>query len=152
MRWSAEVDGRLVECDVPGNASLAEALRGGAENTAVKVACGEGICGACSCLVAGERVHGCIYPAFRAYGQVIQTAASFADGPVARALVEAGGVQCGFCTPGMVVAVHSLSTDVPATEAGIRHALAGNLCRCTGYAGLVAGAVAGLQRLRAGEP
>lgn len=152
MRWYATVDGHRRECELPGNANLAEALRGGVDTTSVKVACGEGTCGACSVLVQGVRVHGCVYPAFRALGQDIQTAASFADGPVARALVEAGGIQCGFCTPGMVVTIHSLAEHVPATEAGLREALAGNLCRCTGYVGLIKGAAVGLQRLRAGEP
>ncbi len=152
MHWYATVDGHRRECELPGNATLAEALRGGVQATSVKVACGEGTCGACSVLVRGERVHGCVYPAFRALGQDVQTAATFADGPVARALAEAGGIQCGFCTPGMVVTVHSLAKDVPATEADLRAALGGNLCRCTGYSALVKGAVAGLQRLRAGEP
>lgn len=146
--WRATVDGRKVQGEVRAAATLAEAIRAVAAEAGVKIACGEGTCGACSALVGGVRVHACIYPALRAQDQEIQTVASFADGPVARALAEHGGVQCGFCSPGMVVAVHAAGSDVPATPDGLRAHLSGNLCRCTGYGQLVDGAVAGLTRLR----
>lgn len=151
MEWRATVDGQQVSCDLPGNATLAEALRQGLDRTATKVACGEGVCGACSTLVDGFRVHACIFPAFRAAGTTIQTATSFADGPVTQELVRSGGIQCGFCTPGMVVTIHAAGPEVEVTAEGLRRALAGNLCRCTGYAQLVEGATAGLARLREGK-
>ena len=147
--WSATVDGRTVQAEVPANASLAEALRA-AGALEVKLGCGEGTCGACSVLLDGVHVHSCVYPALRTEGAQILTAASFADGPVARALVEHGGLQCGFCSPGVVVGVHALAEDrsVAADPAALREALPGNLCRCTGYGQLYEGAAAGLAALR----
>ena len=145
--WTAIVDGAAAHADVPENASLAEALRASGA-LSVKVPCAEGMCGGCSVLLGEQRVHSCLVPAFRAQGATIRTAASFADGPVARALAEHGGLQCGFCTPGVVVAVHALPADVPATVEALRTALSGNLCRCTGYSQLIEGAAAGLRELR----
>ena len=147
--WSATVDGRTVEAEIPGNASLAEAVRA-AGVLEVKVGCDEGTCGACGLLLDGVHVHSCVYPAFRAEGRSLQTAASFADGPVARALADHGGLQCGFCSPGVVVAVHALAGEEgeEAEAEALREALAGNLCRCTGYSQLHEGAAAGLAALR----
>lgn len=151
--WACNLDGTERTARDPGTGSLAEALRDlGALQ--VKIACAEGTCGACSVLVDGVHVHSCLYPAHRADRRTICTAATFADGPVARALGEHGGLQCGFCTPGFVVAVHALvlRADVAATPASLRTALDGNLCRCTGYGQLLEGAAVGLAELRAQLP
>ncbi len=147
--WTAIVDGVEREAAIPANASLAEALRA-AGSLALKIACGEGTCGACSAVVDGDHIHSCVVPAMRYVGASVTTAARHADGPVVTALVTSGGLQCGFCTPGMVVAVHALvdRDDVQATPAGLRRGLDGNLCRCTGYGLLVEGAANGLQALR----
>jgi len=142
--WRATVDGRAVSGLLTENATLAEAVREIAGETALKVGCGEGMCGACSALLDGQLVHACCTPAFRALDCDIQTGASFGDGPVAHAIVAHGGLQCGFCTPGALVALHAMPDGGVIDHDAVRRALGANLCRCTGYAQLVEGAVAGL--------
>lgn len=104
-----------------------------------KNACEQGECGSCSVFVDGVLVCGCLVLAGQANGRAIVTVEGIADGHslhrVQEAFVEAGAVQCGFCTPGFVVATHDLLRRVQKpTEAEVREALAGNICRCTGYA------------------
>jgi carbon-monoxide dehydrogenase small subunit len=103
-----------------------------------KNACEQGECGACSVYLAGELVCSCLVLAAQAQGGDVVTVEGIADGEgmheVQRAFVEAGAVQCGFCTPGLIVATHDLlRRDPRPTDSDIREALAGNLCRCTGY-------------------
>jgi carbon-monoxide dehydrogenase small subunit len=149
-KWACILNGQSVEADVIPNATLAEALRESANALEVKVACGEGTCAACTVEVNGELIRSCLYPAFRAKGTNITTAAQYADGPIAQAIAEHGGLQCGFCTPGMVVTTHSLvhKEGVASTPESMRKALGGNLCRCTGYMQLLEGAAAGLKKAR----
>ena len=134
------VDG--VRHEVPddlGDRSLLHVLREHLGVTAPKNACEQGECGSCTVAVDGELACACLVPAVQADGAAVETAAGLAgpDGPlhpVQAALVEAGGVQCGFCTPGIVMAARDLLRRVPApTEDDLREGLAGNLCRCTGY-------------------
>lgn len=147
-RWSATIDGAELNADVAGNAALVEALRQALQENgrdpSVKAACCEGTCGACSVLVDGERVLSCLVPAWRAAGATIETAASFADGPIPQALAAHAAVQCGFCTPGMVVALADLQRKgkVPADAAELAQWLDANLCRCTGYRQLLEAGVA----------
>jgi carbon-monoxide dehydrogenase small subunit len=121
---------------------LLDLLREDMHLTGVKEGCGEGECGACSVLVDGDLVNSCLVPALQVEGCSITTIEGLAaDGrlnPVQAAFLEHGGVQCGICTPGMILAaVHLLQTTPAPTEQQIRESLAGNLCRCTGYAGIV---------------
>ena len=117
--------------------SLAEVLRDGLGVTAVKNGCEQGECGSCSVLLDGRLVCACLVPAVQADGADVRTAASLADGaldPVQEAFLDAGAVQCGYCTPGLVMAVADLlARDPHPSEHAVLEALSGNICRCTGY-------------------
>ena len=109
--------------------------------TGTKEGCGEGECGACSVLLDGRVVNSCLVYAKQAVGRKVVTVEGVGQGypgglhPFQQALVETGGVQCGFCTPGIVISgARHLDTGGPLDDASIREALSGNLCRCTGYA------------------
>ena len=117
---------------------LLDVLRNQLGLTGAKEGCGEGECGSCSVLMDGELVNSCLVPVLQANGGSIITIEGLAEGPQLHALQEAflecGGAQCGICTPGMILASHHLLTRKPSpTLEDIREALAGNLCRCTGY-------------------
>jgi carbon-monoxide dehydrogenase small subunit len=99
-----------------------------------KNACEQGECGSCTVLLDGEPVCSCLVPAAQAEGRAVSTVEGMAFGPVQQAFLDAGAVQCGFCTPGLIVTVHDLlSRTGRPTDEQVRDALAGNLCRCTGY-------------------
>jgi carbon-monoxide dehydrogenase medium subunit len=134
----ATVNGR--RCEAPGSpgTSLLAWLRDGLGLTGCKDGCGEGVCGACTVLLDGLAVAACLVPAPRAHGAEIVTVEGLAggDGPSAlqRSFVDAGAIQCGFCTPGFLVAGTTLLAERPRpSREDIEAALAGNLCRCTGY-------------------
>ncbi|HEY9284857.1 MAG TPA: (2Fe-2S)-binding protein [Pyrinomonadaceae bacterium] len=117
---------------------LLDVLRRQLQLTGTKEGCGEGECGACSVLLDGALVNSCLVPALQADGANIKTIEGVAAGEdlhrVQQAFVEHGGAQCGICTPGMVLAAVSLlERNARPTESEVRTALAGNLCRCTGY-------------------
>jgi carbon-monoxide dehydrogenase small subunit len=118
---------------------LLDVLREQVGLTGTKEGCGEGECGACSVMIDGRIVNSCLVPAAQVEGAAIKTIEGIAlsDGQlhnVQQAFIECGGAQCGICTPGMVMAAVSLLEKNPTPdEAEIRHGLAGNLCRCTGY-------------------
>jgi aerobic carbon-monoxide dehydrogenase small subunit len=121
---------------------LLDVLREDLKLTGVKEGCGEGECGACSILLDGKLVNSCLVPVCQASGTRLITIEGLAKNdelhPLQQAFIDAGGTQCGFCTPGMVLAVTSLLQQNPnPSEAEIRTAIAGNLCRCTGYTGIV---------------
>jgi carbon-monoxide dehydrogenase small subunit len=127
----------------PGR-TLLEVLRDDLRLTGTKAGCEAGECGACTVVLDGEPVTACLVPVAAADGATVETVEGLGDRrgrlhPVQEALVAAGGVQCGFCTPGVVVSSVALLRRNPRpTEREIREALAGNLCRCTGYARIVA--------------
>jgi carbon-monoxide dehydrogenase small subunit len=139
MRISLTVNGERREADLWGGESLLTMLRDTLELPGSKNACEQGECGSCSVLLDGELVCSCLVLAAQAAGHHVVTVEGLARGdelhPVQQAFVDAGAVQCGFCTPGLVVAVTDLlaRTADPADDE-IREALSGNLCRCTGYA------------------
>lgn len=125
---------------------LLDVLRDDLKMTGVKEGCGEGECGACAVLFNGMLVNSCLVPVCQADGARITTIEGLTvDGeihPVQRAFIDHGGTQCGFCTPGMIMAVVSLLQENPnPSDADIRRAIAGNLCRCTGYVGVVKSAL-----------
>jgi carbon-monoxide dehydrogenase small subunit len=139
MRLNFTVNGESREAeDVWEGESLLYVLRERLGLPGSKNACEQGECGSCSVYLDGTLVCSCLVLAGQAEGREVVTVEGLADGerlhPVQEAFVEAGGVQCGFCTPGFIVATHDLLRRNPKpTDAEIREALAGNLCRCTGY-------------------
>jgi len=156
MELSFSVNGRdtCVEC-APG-ATLFQVLRK-LGLTSVKKGCDdEGTCGTCSVLLDGELVLSCITPAPRAAGRAVITVEALGDPanphPLQRAFVDTGAVQCGYCTPGMVLAAKALLDRKPApAEADIRDALSSNLCRCTGYVKIVEAVSLAADRMREGR-
>jgi len=138
QRVSVTVNGALLEADVWGGESLLTMLRDTLELPGSKNACEQGECGSCSVVLDGELVCACLVLAAQVDGHEVVTVEGLARGddlhPVQAAFVEAGAVQCGFCTPGLVVAVADLLERVPdPSEDEVREALSGNVCRCTGY-------------------
>ena len=138
MRVELVVNGVRREADVWAGESLLFALRERLGLPGSKNACEQGECGSCSVWLDGDVVCSCLVPAVQADGAVVKTVEALADGDVLHAVQEAflaaGAVQCGFCTPGMVVtAADLLERDPDPSDETIREALAGNLCRCTGY-------------------
>ena len=132
------VNGLEREADVWPGASLLALLRDELGLSGSKNACEQGECGSCSAWLDGQLVCTCLVPAVQADGAVVRTVESLGDGERLHAVQDAflatGAVQCGFCTPGMVVAaVDLLERDPAPSDEAIREALAGNLCRCTGY-------------------
>lgn len=136
------VNNRIFEVQAKPNATLLSVLRDQLDLTGAKCGCGTGDCGACTVLLDGEAVRSCIVPVKNAVGKQIITIEGLARGselhPIQRAFVERGAIQCGFCTPGMILAAKALLDHNPnPTEDEIRAAIRFNLCRCTGYARIV---------------
>jgi carbon-monoxide dehydrogenase small subunit len=135
MRIELRVNGERHEADVWEGESLLYALRERLGFSGSKNACEQGECGSCSVLLDGELVCSCLVLAAQAQGHDVVTVEGLAHDRVQRAFVDSGAVQCGFCTPGFVVAATDLLARNPSpSDDEIREALSGNLCRCTGYA------------------
>ncbi|HEX6863765.1 MAG TPA: (2Fe-2S)-binding protein [Thermoanaerobaculia bacterium] len=139
MRFT--LNGRAAEVDAHPMKRLLDVLREECALTGTKEGCGEGECGACTVLLDGEPVLSCLVPLLQCEGRRVETVESLAEGP-ARSFLEkfvaSGGVQCGACTPGIIVTSWALLQENPSpTRDEAREALAGNLCRCTGYEGIL---------------
>jgi carbon-monoxide dehydrogenase small subunit len=142
VSYQLTVNGDPVEIEAPGMRRLLVALREDLGLTGSKVGCGEGECGACSVLVDGQVVDSCLVPLCQVEGASVQTVEGLAeDGALnvlQAAFLETGGAQCGICTPGMLMAGEAfLASGAQPSEESIREAIAGNLCRCTGYTKIV---------------
>lgn len=142
MELRFRLNGRQVEEDVPPNRTLLDYLRDDLDLLGANKACESGDCGCCIVLRDGRPVCSCLMLAVDADGHDVLTIEGLSSGerlhPVQRAFVEKWAIQCGFCTPGMVLSAVALLTDNPSpAEQDVRYALAGNLCRCTGYAKIV---------------
>ncbi len=151
------VNGRAYDVAVENRTRLLDALRGVVGMTGPKEGCGTGDCGACTVLLDGKPVTSCLVLAVSAQGKAITTVEGLVkDGvlhPIQRAFVERGGLQCGFCTPGMLLSAKALLDENPhPTRDEIRFALAGNLCRCTGYDKIVEAVERAAELLEAGAP
>ncbi|MGD0558778.1 MAG: (2Fe-2S)-binding protein [Streptosporangiaceae bacterium] len=133
VRMTVNEEARVADDVWPGE-SLLFVLRERLHLPGSKNACEQGECGSCTVLLDGEPVCACLVAAAQAEGRQVVTVEGLEFGVVQRAFLDAGAVQCGFCTPGLIVAVHDLlSRDPDPDDERIREALAGNLCRCTGY-------------------
>jgi carbon-monoxide dehydrogenase small subunit len=143
MKVSMTVNGRIAEHEVEPRVLLVHHLRESCGLTGTNVGCDTSSCGACTVLLDGESVKSCTVLAAQADGAEITTIEGLAPGdgtlhPMQQAFQNEHGLQCGFCTPGMVLAAVSLLKEIPSpTEAQVREGLEGNLCRCTGYHNIV---------------
>ncbi|HUA02622.1 MAG TPA: (2Fe-2S)-binding protein [Solirubrobacteraceae bacterium] len=140
---SVTVNGTTHELDVPPRLLLADLLRDELGLTGTKIGCAMGACGACTVLVDGEPVRSCLMFAVQADGRAVRTVEDLAGAsgelhPLQAALREHHGLQCGYCTPGMLMAITPLlESGQPLEREDVREAIAGNLCRCTGYETIV---------------
>lgn len=151
------VNGRACALDVEPHHTLVQVLRDQLGLTGTKLSCGEGECGACTVLVDGETVNSCLMLAVEADGREVVTIEGLEQSgelhPVQQAFLDAGAVQCGYCTPGMIMsAVRLLQRTLHPTAAQVKEAMAGNLCRCTGYRRIVQAVIAAGAALSTSEP
>ncbi|MEP7270188.1 MAG: (2Fe-2S)-binding protein [Acidobacteriota bacterium] len=142
MTTTFEVNGRVCEVEVAPMKRLLDVIREDLRLTGTKEGCGEGECGACSVIIDGKTVNSCLVPVCQVEGAAITTVEGLAcDGrldPLQTAFLRCGGAQCGICTPGMLISARVLLDANPTPTRGqIKEAIAGNLCRCTGYVKII---------------
>jgi len=150
---SFTLNGRLQEIDVEPHELLLDVVRETLGLTGVKLSCDVQVCGACTLLVDGRPVSACTTLAFEVRGRSVLTIEGLADGdklhPLQQAFIEHGGFQCGFCTPGMILASKALLDENPnPTEDELKHFMHGNLCRCTGYKKIIESIMAAAKTMR----
>lgn len=138
MKIALHLNGEAIALDIEPQEFLLDVLRDELGLTGAKLSCDSQVCGACTVLVDGAPVSACSYLAVETEGRLVTTIEGFRETPefepIAAAFTRHAALQCGFCTPGMVLTIHALLEASELTdEASIRHGLAGNLCRCTGY-------------------
>jgi carbon-monoxide dehydrogenase small subunit len=147
------VNGEEHTVEVPARRMLSDLLRDDLNLTGTKRGCETGICGACTVLVDGEAVKSCLMLAAQVRGRHVMTVEGLAaDGelhPLQQCFMECGGLQCGYCTPGFLMTSCALLASNPnPTEEEVRHGLNGNLCRCTGYVGIVESILSAAEKMR----
>ena len=150
------VNGELQQVEVPSGRLLSDFLRDDLHLTGTKRGCETGVCGACSILLDGDVVKSCLLLAVQVNGREITTIEGLAKGqtlhPLQQSFVACGGLQCGYCTPGMIMASCDLLANNPAPSADeVRHGLSGNLCRCTGYTQIVESILHAAQEMNHGN-
>ncbi|MCF8062881.1 MAG: (2Fe-2S)-binding protein [Deltaproteobacteria bacterium] len=151
---SFTLNGHEVSAEVESHRMLLELLRETFDLKGTKPGCGQGECGACTVLVDGVNVDSCLYPAFEIEGKSVTTVEGLiGEGnklhPVQKSFVERGGIQCGFCSPGMIMSATALLKDNPSPgDEEIKRGISGNLCRCTGYVQIVESIRNAAERMR----
>jgi carbon-monoxide dehydrogenase small subunit len=149
MRVEVEVNGRRYEGEAEPRALLSDFLRHTLGLTGTNVGCEHGVCGACTVQLDGEPVRSCLMLAVQARGRSLRTVEGLEWGPIQTAFQEHHALQCGFCTPGFLMTVEAfLRANSAPNDEEIREALAGNLCRCTGYLPIVDAVRAAAERLQ----
>lgn len=137
------LNGNAVSAEAESHKMLLEVLRDTFEMTGTKEGCGQGECGACTVLIDGISINSCLYPVFEVEGKSVTTVEGLiGEGgklhPIQEAFVQKGGIQCGFCSPGMILSAKALLDENPApNEDDIKKGISGNLCRCTGYVQII---------------
>ena len=132
------LNGKKVALEVTSDETLLDVIRGKKNLTGTKKGCGKGECGACTVIMDGSAVNACLIPALKASGSVVETIEGIGDDkkphPLQKTFIELGAIQCGFCTPGMIMSAKALlDKNEKPSDLEIREAMAGNICRCTGY-------------------
>ena len=151
------VNGESRTADVETRTSLGDFLRHGLDLTGTHMGCEHGVCGACTVMVDGEAVRSCLMLAVQANGQEVTTVEGLAEddgtlGALQDAFWKHHGLQCGFCTPGMLTSLTAFLRDNPdPSERDVREAISGNICRCTGYQGIVDAALDAAKTMREGS-
>lgn len=150
---SVVINGQEHNVDVPPRRLLSDFLRDDLFLTGTKRGCETGVCGACTVLIDGEAVKSCLKLAVQTNGHELTTVEGLANGevlhPLQEAFMECGGLQCGYCTPGFLMTACAFLNDNPSpTEEQVREGLNGNLCRCTGYVGIVESILVAAEKMR----
>jgi aerobic-type carbon monoxide dehydrogenase small subunit (CoxS/CutS family) len=149
MRVELEVNGHRYEGEAEPRTLLSDFLRHTLGLTGTNVGCEHGVCGACTVQLDGEPVRSCLMLAVQARGRSVRTVEGLEWGPIQAAFQEHHALQCGFCTPGFLITIEAFLRETPAPSDGeIREALAGNLCRCTGYLPIIDAVRAAAERLQ----
>jgi len=151
LRVRIEINGQTVDAEIESRLLLADFIRERAGLRGTHLGCEHGVCGACTVQLDGEPVRSCLMLAVQADGRSVRTVESLARGglhPLQQAFKECYGLQCGFCTPGILMSLEPLFREGrKLNREEIRHALSGNLCRCTGYQGIIAAVELALSRV-----
>jgi aerobic-type carbon monoxide dehydrogenase small subunit (CoxS/CutS family) len=155
LRITVEINGQAYEGDVEPRTLLSDFIRHTAGLTGTKVGCEQGVCGACTVLLDDAPVRSCLMLAVQANGRVLRTVEGLSgEGglhPLQRAFHDAHALQCGFCTPGFLMSMEAFLREHPSADEGeLREALAGNLCRCTGYLGIIEAVERAAHEMRGG--
>jgi len=154
MKIAFELNGRRVECEAAANRTLLDLLRVDLGVTSVKKGCERGECGACTVLLDGAPVTSCLVLSRQVEGRRVTTVDGLVDDPLMeslrRAFMEDGAIQCGFCTPGMLLSAYALLREKPKpTGEEVKTAIEGNLCRCTGYVNIIKAILDAAERIQA---
>jgi aerobic-type carbon monoxide dehydrogenase small subunit (CoxS/CutS family) len=156
VRIAVEINGSAYEGEVEPRTLLSDFIRHGAGLTGTKVGCEQGVCGACTVQLDGEPVRSCLMLAVQANGRSLRTVEGLSPDselhPLQRAFHEAHALQCGFCTPGFLMSMEAFLREHPdPDDEEVREALAGNLCRCTGYLGIIEAVEHAAREMREGR-